>query len=132
MTKNKWSKGQKRSSGQSEKGTGNEMVKKALKRVPARELQPQERGESGVHNTMANVPSNTTRIWTAADIISVMVCATACLSLLIFVIGSFWLLQTKVIGPTMLGAVSGTGLLGIGTLILKFLKLAFGRGGRIA
>jgi len=32
----------------------------------------------------------------------------------------------------MLGAISGTGLLGLGALIVKFLKLVFGPGGRIA
>ena len=67
-----------------------------------------------------------------ADVARAMVCATACLCLLIYVTGSLWLIGTRVIGPTMLGAISGTGLLGLGALIVKFLKLVFGPGGRIA
>jgi hypothetical protein len=53
-----------------------------------------------------------------------MVCATTCLCLLIFVVGVFWLLQRGTVGPATLGAVSGTGLLGIGGLLIKIFKIA--------
>ena len=63
-------------------------------------------------------------IWSADDYQRIMVCATTCLCLLIFVVGTFWLVLSGVVGPTALGAVSGTGLLGIGGLLLKIFKIA--------
>jgi hypothetical protein len=64
------------------------------------------------------------RSWTADEYQRIMVCGTTCLCLLIFVIGTFWLVKGGVIGPNALGAVSGTGLLGIGGLLVKILRIA--------
>jgi hypothetical protein len=64
------------------------------------------------------------RAWTADEYQRIMVCATTCLCLLIFVVGVFWLLQRGTVGPATLGAVSGTGLLGIGGLLIKIFKIA--------
>lgn len=63
------------------------------------------------------------RNWTANDYRRIIVCGTACLCLLIFVVGVLWLLKAGVVGPTVLGAVSGTGLLGVGGLLAQILKL---------
>jgi hypothetical protein len=62
--------------------------------------------------------------WNANDYQRVMVCATTCLCLLIFVIGVFWLVQQNAVGTKTLGAVSGTGLLGIGGLLVKIFRIA--------
>jgi hypothetical protein len=62
--------------------------------------------------------------WTADDYQRVMMSGTACLCLLVFVVGVFWLVRAGVVGPTTLGAVSGTGLLGIGTLLVKIFTIA--------
>jgi hypothetical protein len=64
------------------------------------------------------------RSWTPDEYQRIMVCATTCLCLLIFVVGTFWLLLAKVVGPTTLGAVSGTGLIGIGGLLVKIFRIA--------
>lgn len=64
------------------------------------------------------------RQWTADDYERVMVCATTCLCLVIFVVGTLWLVNARVVGPTTLGAVSGTGLLGIGALLVKIFGIA--------
>jgi len=73
-----------------------------------------------------------TRVWTPANIERMIVCATACVSWLIYVVGCLLLIDAKVVAPTALGAISGTGLLGLGALNLRFLKVIFGSGGRIA
>lgn len=64
------------------------------------------------------------RQWTAEDYQRVMVCGTTCVCLLLFVIGTFWLVLADKVRANTLGAVSGTGLLGIGGLLLKILQLA--------
>jgi hypothetical protein len=43
-----------------------------------------------------------------------------------YVAGVLWLLKLGIIAPTALGATTGTGVLGLGALIVTFLKTAFG------
>jgi len=64
------------------------------------------------------------RLWTADDYQRIMICGTVCLCLLVFVLGTFWLLRLGVVGPTTLGVASGSGLLGIGTILVKILGIA--------
>jgi hypothetical protein len=64
-----------------------------------------------------------TRSWSADDYQRIMVCGTTCLCLLIFVVGTLWLVRGGAVGPTALGAVSGTGLLGIGGLLVKIFRI---------
>lgn len=64
------------------------------------------------------------RSWNADDYQRIMVCGTTCLCLLIFVVGTFWLVQARVVQATALGAVSGSGLLGIGGLLVQILRIA--------
>jgi hypothetical protein len=66
--------------------------------------------------------------WSADEYQRIMVSGTTCLCLLIFVIGTFWLVRVGAVGPTALGAVSGTGLLGIGGLLVKILRIAIRKG----
>jgi hypothetical protein len=49
-----------------------------------------------------------------------------------YVAGVIWLLRLGILAPTKLGAASGTGLFGLGRLVVRFLKVAFGPGWRIA
>ena len=62
--------------------------------------------------------------WTPNDIQRMMVCSTTCICLLVFVGGSLWLVDRGIIGPTQLGLVSGTGVLGIGALLVSILRIA--------
>jgi hypothetical protein len=63
-------------------------------------------------------------LWTADDYQRIMVSTTVCLCLLIFVLGTFWLLRLRVVDATTLGVVSGSGVLGIGTILVKILGIA--------
>lgn len=65
--------------------------------------------------------------WSPDDIERMMVSSTACICLFMFVAGSLWLLKTGTIGATVMGAVSGSGLLGIGTLLLRIIRIAIRR-----
>jgi hypothetical protein len=85
----------------------------AVTRGHVRQLQPEDRAPG--------------RTWTPGEILRLIVCLTACACLLMFVPWSFYLVQAKVVGPTMLGLVSGSGLLGIGGLLFKILQVALRR-----
>ncbi len=64
------------------------------------------------------------RLWTADDYQRIMVCGTVCLCLLLFVLGTLWLLKLGLVNATTLGLASGSGLLGIGTILVKILGIA--------
>jgi len=66
-------------------------------------------------------------VWIPGEILRLIVCLTACICLLIFVPWTFYLVQAKVVGPTVLGLISGSGLLGIGGLLFKILQIALRR-----
>jgi hypothetical protein len=62
--------------------------------------------------------------WNPGDIERMMLCSTVCVCLLMLVAGSLWLLDAKIITSTTMGTLSGTGLLGIGGLLIGILKIA--------
>jgi hypothetical protein len=70
-------------------------------------------------------------LWTPAAVLRAITVVTACLCLVIYVAGVFWLLREGILAPTLRGATSGTGLFGLGKLVVKFLKIAFGPSWRI-
>jgi hypothetical protein len=62
-------------------------------------------------------------MWTPCEIRRLVFCTSYCACLLIYIPWTFHLIQTGVVGPTLPGAVSGGGLLGLGGLLLKILQV---------
>jgi hypothetical protein len=67
------------------------------------------------------------RVWTSGEVLRFMVCVTVCLCLLVYVPWTFYLIQRGLVGPTLPGAVSGGGLLGLGGLLFKILQISLRR-----
>jgi hypothetical protein len=105
----------------------------AVTKAPADQIQPADRRESVHDRRSSGQPAReaSVRVWTPGEVLRLIVCATTCACLLIFVAWTFYLVQVKAVGPTMLGVISGSGLLGIGGLIFKILKIALRPSGRI-
>lgn len=71
------------------------------------------------------------REWTPKDYATIVVTGTACLCLLILVLGTVIGVMNQAISPEVLGNVQGAsvggGLLGLGVILYRIIKIALGR-----
>jgi len=69
--------------------------------------------------------------WTPKDYATLVVISTACLCLLILVLGTIIGVMNQTISPEVLGNVQGAsvggGLLGLGIILYRIIKIALGR-----
>jgi hypothetical protein len=65
--------------------------------------------------------------WSPDEMQRFLICATACLCLILYLVGTFWLIARGIVKPDALGALAGAGILGFGGMLVAIFRLALRR-----